>query len=203
MEPMDATVEAPADGRAARAARTRTAIVDALLELLDEGDLQPTATRIAERAGISIRLIYHHFGDLEALYRAVAERQAERVVAMVRHIPLDLPLDARITQFVAERSAILEQITPVRRASLLQEPFSEALSKTHRIFVQLGEDRITHLFAPELGGLPGSERDTVVAALAAAGGWNFWDALRSSDRSVIASRAALTRTFRALLTYTD
>jgi TetR/AcrR family transcriptional regulator of autoinduction and epiphytic fitness len=199
MGPMDATVEAPADGRAARAARTRTAIVDALLELLDEGDLQPTATRIAERAGISIRLIYHHFGDLEALYRAVAERQAERVVAMVRHIPVDLPLDERITQFVAERSAILEQITPVRRASLLQEPFSEELSKTHRIFVQLGEDRISHLFAPELGRLDGSDRDTVVAALAAAGGWNFWDALRSSDRSVSASRAALTRTFRALL----
>lgn len=202
MEAMDATVEAPADGRAARAARTRTAIVDALLELLDEGDLQPTATRIAERAGISIRLIYHHFGDLEALYRAVAERQAERVVAMVRHIPVDLPLDERIRQFVAERSAILEQITPVRRASLLQEPFSEALRTTHRIFVQLGEDRVTHLFAPELAALPISERDTVVAALAAAGGWNFWDALRTSDRSVGASRAALTRTFHALLTST-
>ena len=47
----------------------RAAIADALLSLLEEGELQPTATRIAERAGISLRLIYHHFGDLEALFR--------------------------------------------------------------------------------------------------------------------------------------
>jgi hypothetical protein len=111
-----------------------------------------------------------------------------------------VPLDDRIELFVAERSAILEQITPVRRASRLQEPFSEELTKTHRIFVQLGEDRIAHVFASELGRLDDTERETVVAALAAAGGWNFWDALRSSGRSVGAARAALTRTFRALLT---
>ena len=45
--------------------RARASIADALFSLLDEGELQPTATRIAERAGISLRLIYHHFGDLE------------------------------------------------------------------------------------------------------------------------------------------
>ena len=44
----------PSDGRAARAARTRAAIVDALLALLEEGDLQPTANRIADRAILGI-----------------------------------------------------------------------------------------------------------------------------------------------------
>jgi TetR/AcrR family transcriptional regulator, regulator of autoinduction and epiphytic fitness len=196
---MDATADAPADGRAARAARTRTAIVDALLALLDEGDLQPTATRIAERAGISIRLIYHHFGDLEALYRAVAARQAERVVAMVHTIPTELALDERIDRFVDERTSILEWITPVRRASLLQEPFSAELTKTQRIFTKLAEERIAQVFAAELDELAADERATVLAALGAAGGWNFWDSLRSSGRSVPAARRAVDRTFRSLL----
>ena len=47
-------VLAPLDGRLARSARTRHAVVDALLDLLGEGDLRPTAARIAERAGVSL-----------------------------------------------------------------------------------------------------------------------------------------------------
>src|SRR5882724_5758839 len=41
----------PADGRAARSHRSRRAIVNALRELHAEGDLRPTAPRVAERAG--------------------------------------------------------------------------------------------------------------------------------------------------------
>jgi AcrR family transcriptional regulator len=59
---------AGAEPRSPRAERARASIAEALLSLIDEGDLQPTANRIAERAGISLRLIYHHFGDLESLY---------------------------------------------------------------------------------------------------------------------------------------
>src|SRR4051812_40199139 len=43
------------DGRNVRAERTRKAVVEALLELLDEGDVRPTAERIAVRAGVSER----------------------------------------------------------------------------------------------------------------------------------------------------
>src|SRR5208282_909869 len=60
------------DGRLARSARTRHAVVDALLDLLGEGDLRPTAARIADRAGVSLRLVFHHFDDLEAIYSEFA-----------------------------------------------------------------------------------------------------------------------------------
>src|SRR6266542_3616203 len=46
------------DGRTARAVRTRRAVVDALLELLAEGDLRPSGERIAERAGVSLRALW-------------------------------------------------------------------------------------------------------------------------------------------------
>jgi TetR/AcrR family transcriptional regulator of autoinduction and epiphytic fitness len=187
------------DGRTARAARTRAAIVDALLSLLEEGDLQPTANRIAERAGISLRLIYHHFGDLEALFHAAAVRQGERIVQLSTPIPTDLPFDERLDLFVLQRSDILEWMTPVRRASLLQEPFSGELRRARDTFVAVGEEHAVALFAEELASVPSERRAVVRAAVAATSGWNFWDALRTSGRSIDEARAAIRHTLDVLL----
>src|SRR5271163_2254507 len=87
------------DGRLARSARTRHAVVDALLDLLGEGDLRPTAARIAERAGVSLRLVFHHFDDLDAIYAELADRQAERVKPLTMPISVALPLARRIEEF--------------------------------------------------------------------------------------------------------
>lgn len=193
------TDDPPTDGRTARAARTRGVIVDALLELLEEGDLQPTANRIADRAGISLRLIYHHFGDLEALFHAAAIRQGERTVLMTSHISPDLPFDDRLALFVQQRSEILEWMTPVRRASLLQEPFSDELQRARDAGVAIGEEHAARLFAGELARVPADKRAAVRAALGTASGWGFWDALRVSGRSVDEARAAVRCTLEALL----
>jgi AcrR family transcriptional regulator len=68
---------AVADGRATRAERTRIAVVDALLSLNEQGNLRPTAREIAAEAGVSLRSIYVHFDDVEALFIAAAIRHAE------------------------------------------------------------------------------------------------------------------------------
>jgi AcrR family transcriptional regulator len=193
--------DVPTDGRAARAARTRAAIVDALLGLLEEGDLQPTANRIADRAGISLRLIYHHFGDLEALFHAAAIRQGERIVLMAKPIPADAPFDERLDLFVQQRADVLEWMTPVRRASLLQEPFSEELQRARDTFIAVGEEHAAALFADELALVPGEKRATVRASIAGVSGWNFWDALRTSGRSVDEARAAMRYAISALLAH--
>src|SRR3546814_18232311 len=67
--------------------RTREAIVDATISLIDEGDLRPTAPRVAERAGVSMRPVFQHFDDLESLHAAVVERLVERVAVLV--VPID------------------------------------------------------------------------------------------------------------------
>lgn len=198
--PSDAPGEAPPlDGRAARAQRTRASIVDALLSLLEEGDLQPTANRIADRAGISLRLIYHHFGDLEALFHAAAIRQGERIVHLSTPIPTDLPFEERLDLFVMQRSDILEWMTPVRRASLLQEPFSDELQRARDTFVAVAEQHAAALFAEELAVVPRAKRPAVRAAIASVSGWSFWDALRVSGRSIDEARSAVRVTLAALL----
>src|SRR4051794_13288243 len=79
------------DGRAARSVRTRRAIVDALRALHHEGDLRPTAPRVAERAGVSVRTVWQHFDDLETLLFEAGRRDLEIAQSLVTPIDLSMP----------------------------------------------------------------------------------------------------------------
>jgi TetR/AcrR family transcriptional regulator of autoinduction and epiphytic fitness len=66
------------DGRTARSERTRNAIIDAHLQLISEGDMRPTADRVAKLAGVSLRALWSHFADMEALMAASGQRVLEQ-----------------------------------------------------------------------------------------------------------------------------
>ncbi len=57
-----------ADGRRQRSERSRQAILDAMLELVEEGILVPTAQQVSARAGVGIRTVFRHFSDMESLF---------------------------------------------------------------------------------------------------------------------------------------
>jgi AcrR family transcriptional regulator len=188
------------DGRTARAQRTRQAIVDALLALIDDGELAPTAPRIAQRAGVSLRSIYQHFEDLEALFGAASARQIERVLDMATRIPPEGDVEARVEAFTVQRARILEAMTPVRRAALLQEPFSAQLRDSRRRMESLGRSEIGHLFASELDRLAPADRKEVHAGLEVASGWAAWDHMRATGLGTDEARRVMRRTMLALLT---
>lgn len=187
------------DGRTARAQRTRRAIVDALLALIEEGDLAPTAPRIARRAGVSLRSIYQHFEDLESLFADTAARQFERIVDLASPLPTDTPLLDRAEAFVRQRARVLEALTPVRRAALVQEPFSAEIREGRRRMETMARTEVERVFAAELSRLPGAERREVAAALDAAANWGAWDTARSNGMSVDAARRVMRRMLLALL----
>src|SRR6202521_1600191 len=141
------------DGRLARSARTRRAVVDALLDLLGEGDLRPTAARIAERAGVSLRLVFHHFDDLEAIYSELADRQAERGKPLTLPMAGARPFPRRAEKFSAQRGRLLETLSPVRRSAVLMEPFRPALAKRLKHARDLTRAAAIAAFAPELSTL--------------------------------------------------
>ena len=92
--------------------------------MVEEGDLRPTAPRVAERAGVSVRSVFQHFDDLPSLYSALSHRVAERMEALVVPVDPTLPVEARVTAFVAQRAAMVEAMTPFRRAAQVHGPFS-------------------------------------------------------------------------------
>lgn len=199
--PWIAAVEPSAsDGRAARGARTRAAIVDALLGLLDEGELRPTADEIAARAAVSPRSVFQHFPDRETLFAAAAARQGERIAAVARPLPMGAPLAERVAALAAQRRRVHEVVTPVRRAALLHEPFSDVVAGGLRHLRALGRDELERTFAPELDRLPPAERVELLAALDAAAAWPAWESLRAHQGlSPARAEAVVRRTLGALL----
>jgi TetR/AcrR family transcriptional regulator, regulator of autoinduction and epiphytic fitness len=187
------------DGRSARADRTHAALTDALLTLLDEGDLKPTAERIAARAGVSERTLFKHFPDREALFEGAAQAQAERIAPLIRPLPPPgAPLRARVEALAAQRALVLDRISPVRRAALLLEPSSETVAGWLRAVRDGAAVQVEQLFAPELEGC--DDRDELLAALVAAAAWPSWESLRSHQGlSPERAEAAMRRTLAALL----
>jgi AcrR family transcriptional regulator len=188
------------DGRSARAARTRDAVVRSLLGLIAEGELRPTAGRIAERAGISLRSVYVHFDDLDDLFLAAAREQRVRVATLVQPLPADGPLEARLTAFVAQRARVLEAIAPVARATALQEPWSPSLANASRYARRQGRAELEHTFAVELDALDPDRRTGALDAcdlLTNSDGWEFLRMRRGLG--VAAATATVTEALKQLL----
>jgi TetR/AcrR family transcriptional regulator, regulator of autoinduction and epiphytic fitness len=188
------------DGRSARAARTRDAVVEALLSLLDEGNFRPTARQVAERAGVSLRSVYVHFDDLEDLFSAAAHHHFERVRDLVQSIPGDGPLETRLDAFVRQRERIHEASAQVRKAAVLQEPFSPALAEVLSLARKLSRAEIELVFAPELGRRKGADRERLAVELEVVANASTWESLRLQHAlSAEDARGTVARILRALL----
>ena len=74
------------DGRALRSERSREAIAAALFELVGEGNLEPTAQQVADRAHVGIRTVFRHFSDMEALYATLDAWLLAEVGPMLRSV---------------------------------------------------------------------------------------------------------------------
>jgi TetR/AcrR family transcriptional regulator of autoinduction and epiphytic fitness len=185
------------DGRTARSERTRNAIVDAHVQLIQEGDLRPTADRIARVAGVSLRALWSHFADMEALLAASGERILENRDAVFEPIPAELPLPRRIEAYCRQRARMLEQIGPAARAAAIKEPFSPTLQRYRRAHVDRVRDELKALFDTELA----DAGDDLLTALTGVSMFPTWGTWRDSmGLDFDAAHAALTRTVTALLT---
>jgi AcrR family transcriptional regulator len=147
-----------------------------------------------------LRSIYQHFDDLEALFAAARERFSERVMALVDPVPEEGPLEVRLDHFVEQRARLLEAITPVRRAAILQEPFSEQLRVARDRSMAMGRAEVARVFDQELSAIPPHVRCTVLSSLDVASGWNTWDALRLTGHDPAEAANVMRRMLHALLT---
>jgi TetR/AcrR family transcriptional regulator of autoinduction and epiphytic fitness len=159
--------------------RTREAIVDATIALLEDGDLRPTAPRVAERAKVSVRSVFQHFDDLESLHASVAERLVERVAVLLLPIDPALPFEERLERFLHQRCQLLEVVSPIRRAAGVHGPFSADITAFLRDGQAFLRAELEHTFAPELAEVPEPERTDRLDALDIALSWATWEGLRA------------------------
>lgn len=190
-------------GAEGRVARSRRAICEACLDLVQEGVLQPSADQIADRAGLSRRSIFYHFKDLAELYDAVNEAGMQRYHPLLVEIPPDRPLAERVALFADARAKFFEATAPVARALTAQVLVGSACDQAWRVSREaLKRQRtdVERIFGPELEALPEAERGEVLEALFTAASPPQWELLRRSrGLSVVRARGVMVRTLSALL----
>ena len=184
------------DGRTARAERTRAAVVDALLDLIDGGALQPTAQEVAARAGVSVRIVWFHFEDQAKLFAAAAARQTERILADVKTLPADGPFAERLEAFVAARARLYQRVFNTRRAARLYEHAAPLVANTLAFVRAAKREEAERVFGKELGKLPASRRRDRAAALGAVTSFNTWESLRAHQHLSVEDAR---RVWRALI----
>jgi TetR/AcrR family transcriptional regulator, regulator of autoinduction and epiphytic fitness len=175
-------LEEPArDGRVARGQRTRRSVAEALTDLLRAGDPDPTAKEVARRAGVSLRLVFHHFADMDDLYQFVGTLQLRRQWADMPQLSPRLSLSTRIERTVAHRAALFEETTQVRRALMCRAPTSGAVRQALAASDNLLLEDLKATFAGELADLPATSRSEYLGAMDTGTSWEVWERLRTTS----------------------
>jgi AcrR family transcriptional regulator len=194
------SIRKPRDGRRLRAERSRLAVAEAVLDLLEEGVTVPTVADIADRAGVSLRSVHHHFSDREELFIAAARLQNQRTMHLIEPIPPDGSFVQRLAEFVKQRARLLEAVRPVRRAAIPMSTLSGAVKLHLDSFRKIKRDQLVQLFAPELDGHTPARRKQLVAAACCAASWSAWEELRANQGlSIAAARRVMKATLETLL----
>jgi AcrR family transcriptional regulator len=174
---------AGSDGRVRRGERNRASIVEALYQLVGEGEAEPTADQVATRAGVGLRSVFRHFRDMESLYVALDRRLRAEVEPIVREGVPSGGAAARARAMVQRRARLFERIAPYKRSANRIRQRSPFLAAQHRRLVAALRDHLLR-WLPELAEAP---RD-VVDAIELATSFEAWDRLRG-DQGISAARA--------------
>jgi len=183
------------DGRRLRRTLNRTAVVQALVELFEEGVYQPSTSEIAERAGISPRSLFRYFEDVDDLHRAAIDSQLERAQPLLElEVSPDTATRTKIDAIVEARVRLFETIEPAARAGRVaahRRPIVAATLDDSRAFLR---SQLRRVFASELDG----SRAALLPAIDALCSFESYELLRvhqglSRTKTVAALTVALTQ----------
>jgi AcrR family transcriptional regulator len=136
----------PPDGRRLRSQNSRNAIVAAMLELVAEGRITPSAEEVASRAGVGLRTVFRHFTDMESLYAAMTGRLAEHYEMWL--IPFDsTEWQGQLVEAIERRTATYERLLPFKRAGDAHRHMSPAIQAEHARMLGMMRQRL-HSFLP-------------------------------------------------------
>ncbi len=120
------------DGRRARSGASRQRIVEAMLALVREGDLEPSADAVAERAGVGRRTVFRLFNDMDSLYGAMHAAMVERIEHILRTPLAGGAWRERLDGLIDRRIRFFEEVLPVKAAADAQRHRSPFLRRAHR-----------------------------------------------------------------------
>jgi AcrR family transcriptional regulator len=160
------------DGRNLRRTRNREAVLDAVIELFESGDIDPSIDDVAERAGVSNRSIYRYFEHRDHLMRAAITHTMRRVVSEITFEPVGVgTFGERVERFVDHRMTMYQRLAPITRAAKIAAVGQPIIAEEFEVGrVMLRQQFFDH-FAAEF--LPLGPQEQVRAIIAAELGFQF------------------------------
>jgi len=117
------------DGRRRRSQDSRARIITAVVDVIREGQIDPTAEMVADRAGVSLRTVFRNVSDMESLYRDIGQVVETEMRALAMRPFKGVCWRERIVEMVGRRSEGFEVLQPFRRASDLRRHASPTLQE--------------------------------------------------------------------------
>ncbi len=170
------SAKAPEDGRRKRSRTSRDSIVAAMLSLVEEGAITPSAEQVAARAQVGLRTVFRHFKDMESLYAAmtlVLARQYEDWLAPFAA----QDWNGQLIEAVERRIATYERLLPFRRAGDAHRHISPAIQEENNRMLALMRARLVSLVPETL-----SENSTVFELLDLVTSFAAWQRLRGEQQ---------------------
>lgn len=186
------------DGRKRRSERSREQIIEAMFELVREGELDPSATQIADAANVSLRTVFRHFEEVDGLYQEMNRRVKASVMPIVEAPFMGRTWQEKVRELVGRRAEVFERILPFRVCGSIRRFRSAFLMQGHQEFVALERAILDSV-------LPEDVRANLAleAAFDVALGFDTWRRLRQDHGlSVADARETLRRMVDALIAST-
>ena len=165
------------DGRKLRSEDSKRRIVAAMLELVREGRIAPTAEEVARRAQVGLRTVFRRFKDMESLYAEMAGAIDERIASISDEFVGRGDWLTNLSQMVDRRLQAYEIIMPYRVAAEALKFQSTVMLTQHMKFVREERQRL-------LGLMPEALLDdrVLTEGLEAALSFDMWNQLRNDQR---------------------
>ncbi len=164
------------DGRKQRSERSRLAIVDAMLELIMHGKMEPSAAEIAERAGVSARTVFRHFEEMDSLYAEMTERMEAQIMPIIQQPFTGEGWQTQLDQLLERRATIYEKIMPLKIAASIRRFSSEYLMLNYQRFLHLERTGLENVL-PE----PVRRNAAQFSAIEMCAGFQTWRRLRQDQ----------------------
>jgi AcrR family transcriptional regulator len=171
-------------------------MIDAALELIEDGNYAPTAKQISARAGVGIRSFFRQFEDMDQFFAAVDEHtigsfwesflhEGDREGALTER--LDSIVATYAKAFEEHRSLLLATKSLRWSSSVLKENYER-----YQLISKANKER----WLPEIGQLPLDERELADAYLS----FEMWHRLRDiQGLSCSAAQAIVLKALTRLL----
>ena len=184
------------DGRRLRSERSRQAMINAALILIEEGNFAPTAKQISARAGVGIRSFFRQFEDMDQFFAAVDEHTVGSFWESFLHEgDREGALTERLDSIVATYAKAFEEHRSLLLATKSLRWSSRVLKENYERYQQISRAN-KERWLPEICQLPSDKRELADAYLS----FEMWHRLRDiQGLSCSAAQAVILKALTRLL----